>query len=241
MRGLIYIVMSAFLGGMTLTGCASSKQETPRVYERQVQLDELVAAAGVDNACVLRQQAHTAGRFTCSLAIAKYVPGECAGNSRLSTMTNMEEAAWVEAVRGLIELNDLQFISPLSIVPGEASVESLCAAAQRRRAKLLLIYLPNRYGPNSAQVLGALYDTQTCQPAAILHSSAQYLDEEGVESDLDGSEGVWRDRDAYYQASRDCEKKVVQCLGTLIQKDAPPPTTQPHGWRTPSSERWWVP
>ena len=239
MRAAVRIGVLNLLAAFTLLGCAS---EAPRVYERRIQMRELAAdVAPVDNAYRLEVFEETQGRFACSLAIAKLVPVGENGSLNLVEMTPAEEAYWVEAVRGLTELRDLQFLSPISVVPDEPSVDTLRAAAAARNATLMLLYAPNRYGPNSAQVLGVLYDVASGRPSAALHSSASFLDEEGVEVSVDQAPTDQRDRDAYYQASRVYEQHLVRCLGELIRCDSPTPTTQPHRWETPPSQRWWLP
>lgn len=224
---------------LTLPGCAS---KAPRVYERQMQMRELAAdVAPVDNAYRLDLVEATRGRFACSLAIAKLVPANEAGSVNLVKMTPAEEAYWVSAVCGLVELSDLQFLSPLSVVPDKPDTDTLCAAAAARNATLMLLYAPNRHGPNSAQVLGVLYDVATGRPLAALHASASFLDEEGQETSVDEETTDQRDNDAYYQASRAYEQHLIGCLGQLIRNDSAAPTTQPHRWETPPAQRWWVP
>ncbi len=240
MRPAVRIGVLNLLVTFTLLGCAP---EVPRVYERQMQIRELAADVGpVDNAFRLQVFEETRGRFACSLAIAKLVPNNEAGVVKLVKMTPAEEAWWVEAVRGITPLSDLQFLSPISVVPEKARTDTLCAAAADRAATLLMLYAPNRYGPNSAQVLGVIFDVASCQPIATLHSSANFiLGEEGEEIPPEDEIGDHRDEDACFQALRTYEQHLLSCLGELIQHDSPSPTTQPHHWQTPPSQRWWLP
>ena len=67
------------------------------------------------------------------------------------------------------------------------------------------------------------------------------LDEEGEEVSVDQETGDRRENDAYYQASRAYEQHLISCLGELIRLDSATPSTQPHRWETPPSQRWWVP
>lgn len=238
MRAAIPIRVLSLSVTLALVGCAS---EAPRVYERQVQMRELAAdVAPVDNAYRLDAVEETEGRFACSLAIAKLAPAN-ENSVSLVEMTPAEEARWVNAVRGLTELRDLQFLSPLSVVPDRPRTDTLRVASAERDATLMLLYTPNRYGPNSAQVLGVLYDVPSGRPLAALHASATFLDEEGVEVSVDEETGDQRQRDAYYQASRAYEQHLLGCLGELIRLDSPTPETQPHHWDTPPSQRWWLP
>jgi hypothetical protein len=224
---------------LVMLGCAAQPTGT---HERHIQMRELAAgAAPVDNGYRLLAQERTQGRFACSLAIAKLAPGEQAGEMNLVELTPAEEAYWIDAVRGVSEVRDLQFLSPISVRPDEPNTGTLCAAAAVREASLLLLYAPNRYGPNSTQVLGVLIDVETGQPIAVLHASAAFKNEQGEEVSPDNELGDHRDIDAYYQASRAYEQHLLRCLAELIHADAPPPTTQPHRWKTPPEQRWWLP
>ncbi|MBU0618099.1 MAG: hypothetical protein KKI02_10315 [Planctomycetes bacterium] len=239
MRAAVRIGALNLLAAFTLLGCAS---EVPRVYERQIEMRELAAeVAPVDNMYRLEAVDETRDRFACSLAIAKLVPAGEVGTINLVQMTPAEEAYWVNAVCGLTELSDLQFLSPLSVVPDRPGTDTLRAAAAARDANLMLLYAPNRYGPNSAQILGVLYDVASGRPLAALHASASFLNEEGEEVSVDQETSNQRDNDAYYQASRAGEQHLVHCLGELIRLDSAAPTTQPHRWETPPSQRWWLP
>ena len=240
MRAVAGIFILCGLVMSIMPGCA--RQTAPRVFERQIRMEELAAEiAPVENAYRLEVSEKTQGRFACSLAIAKLSPGAESGRLNLVTMTPAEEAWWGRAVHGLMQFRDLQYLTPFSVVPEESRTDTLCAAAREREAALLLIYTPNRFGPNSAQVLGVLYDTQSCCPIAALQTSAHFNNEAGEEFDPDLLKEDQRDRDAYYQASRAYEKQFVSCIAELIENDAPAPTTQPNRWQTPPSRRWWVP
>ncbi len=238
MRAALSIRMLPLVITIVLLGCAP---DAPRVYERQLQMRELAAdVAPVDNTYRLDVIDDTQGRFACSLAIAKLVPSE-ADAVNLVKMTPAEEARWVNAFCGFTELRDLQFLSPLSVIPEAPGTGSLRAAAAAREASLMLLYAPNRYGPNSAQVLGVLYDVPSGRPLAALHASAKYLDQDGEEVSVDRETGDLRDHDAAYQASRAYEQHLVHCLGEMIRHDSAAPTTQPHRWETPPAQRWWLP
>lgn len=241
MRCWRWISVGCLISVAFATGCAARK-EAPRVYERQIKLSELAADVPTPkNAFQLRDFERTTGRFACSLAIAKFTWDESSDSIKFRRTSKMEEAAWVEATRGLSELTDLQFLDPIDTVPNPPTLEFLCGAARDLNTALLLVYIPNRFGPNSAQVLGVLYDSFTGRPLASLHTNAEYLDESGVESPPDELKGDHRQSDAYYQACRAYERLLVRCLGALIDQDAPSTETQPHRWTTPPDQRWWIP
>jgi hypothetical protein len=238
MRAAVAIGLLCVFVASAMLGCAA---QPPGVCERRIHMQELaVDVPPVDNGYRLLAQERTHGRFACSLAIAKLAPGEEVGTVNLVELAPAEEAYWTDAVCGVSEVRDLQFLSPISVRPDEPDTETLCAAAAAREATLLLLYVSNRYGPNSAQVLGVLYDVPSCQPIASLHASASFLNEQGEEVSPDKRFGDHRETDASFQASRAYEKHLLSCLGELIHNDSPPPTTQPHRWSTPPSERWWL-
>lgn len=239
MRAAVATWIPVTIVTLALLGCTA--QQAAR-YERRIHLRELARdIAAVSDGWRLLAQDATQGRFGCSLAIAKLAAAEQAGVVKLVALTPAEEAYWTNAVCGVSELGALQFISPISVRPAEPGVETLCAAARSLEASLLLLYAPNRYGPNTAQVLGVIYDLKSGRPIASLHASASIRAEGGEEVAPDRERGDQRQVDAYYQASRAFEQYLLACLNRLIANDSSPPTTQPHRWSTPASQRWWLP
>jgi len=206
-----------------------------------MELHELVAdVVPVENGYQLLAREKTTGRFPCGLAIAKLQPEEQPPGLRTVEATHTDQAYWVEAFRGVAELRDLQFLRPVSVRPQRAGTETLCAAARAQGADLLLLYAPNRYGPNAAQVLGVLLDAGACRAIATLHASAAFTSAGGVEEAPDRKPGDHRDTDAAFQAARAFEQHALECLAELIRSDQAAPTTQPHQWKTPPEQRWWL-
>lgn len=159
----------------------------------------------------------------------------------LVTLRPVEQALWSETLRGVSAVRELTFLSPRAAQPDGPALDNLCATAHRFGANMLLVYAPNRLGPNSARVVGVLYDTATGRPLAALHASQHFEDEHGREVSPNRERGDHRDRDAYYQAQRQFEAHTLACLRALLHRDSPPPTTQPHRWHQPLIERWWLP
>jgi hypothetical protein len=156
-------------------------------------------------------------------------------------LSSIEQAALVEQLRGVEALRDVQFLRPLTTRPDGQSLDDLLAAARRIRAALLLVYAPNAYGPNAAQVLGVLYETEGGHPLATLRTAAHVLDAEGCESSPDELKGDHRTADARWLAQQAFERETLACLRELIHRDTPPTTTQPHDiWHTAPLERWWI-
>ena len=235
----VMLAAAGFLPWML--GCHSP--ETVRVQPR-LSLDDLVSGLDpIDNSHLLLSREPTVGRFTCSLAIAKF---DSRGESfqpqlELSDIPPAEQAQWVEAFRGISDIREMVFLTHLSSENGRRDPQALCGVARRFGAPLLLIYTPNRHGQNTAQVLGVLYDVAKTRPIATLHAGARFVDDDGRETAPEHLRGDLRDWDACYQAARAFEKHAQDCLNELVMLDSPPATTQPHEWRKPWPERWWVP
>jgi hypothetical protein len=224
----------------SLAGCHEKKQIA---YWPAVRMDDLAAGAPVPNGdFVLLVDQQTEGRFGCMLAIAKLVPGtdQTAGVLALASLHPNEEAYWAEQMRGVAAIQKLVFLRPRSIRPEEQSTATLCDTAVRLGAPLLLVYAPGESGPNSAEVLGVLYDAGSQQIIATLRAASQRLNAKGEEVAPDRKRGDQRDHDAHYQAQREFESHTLACLRELMHRDSKPTTTQPNRWEQPFFERWWL-
>lgn len=203
-------------------------------------------APGLDapnNAHLLLSREATLGRFACGLAIARF---DTRGDGfepdlQVSDISPAEQARWNETFRGTASVRELIFLSRISSDDGRRDPTALCMVAERLGAPLLLIYSPNRHGPNTAQVLGVLYEVRDARPIATLHAAARFVDAGGAETPPERRFGDQRESDARYQAARAFEKHTLSCLMDLIALDSRPATTQPHDWQKPWPERWWVP
>jgi hypothetical protein len=236
LRHLFAIGLAAGLFIPALAGC---HPKPPVTYEPHLSLNALVPGLPApENAFHVLVERRTQDRFPCTLAVAKFAydpaatgDGEPPAPLRFVDMTPADEAYWAEALRGFAPVRDLRFLSGRSIVPtGGGAIGDLLAAARRVDAALLLIHAVNRYGPNSAQSFGVLYDVQTQQPLATLGTSACFPNEDGREQALDKKHKDLRDLDARYQASRALERLALGCLRGEVERDSPPTTPQPHRW-----------
>lgn len=224
-----------------LLGCRS-----PSVVRVQARITQDDLAPGLDapqDAHLLLDRAATSGRFACGLAIAKFnTRGEgFEPDLQLSDISPGEQARWDETFRGIASIRELIFLSRISSHGGRRDPTALCMVARRLGAPLLLIYSPNRHGPNTAQVLGVLYEVRDARPIATLHAAARFVDQEGNETPPEDKLGDQRQWDARYQAARAFEQHALSCLLDLVELDSTPATTQPHDWQKPWPERWWVP
>jgi len=236
---LIVVALTVLVGW---PGCADDRHVV--CYEPPVSLEDLAPGLPVgQNQFQLLADESTVGRFACALAIGKYVPPvpDDGGPLRFVALTPAEQAWWTEQMRGVTAIRELVFLRPISARPDGQSVAALCAAAARLQASLVLLYAPGGLGPNSAEVVGVLYEAATRKPLATFHTALAIPDEEGRQQNPSGLPGDHREDDARYQAQRQFERQVLACLRELIVRDQPPATTQPHKWEKPLIERWWLP
>ena len=223
--------------------CGCHHPHTRLAVEPTVRMEDLVSGLPMpDGGYVLLTDESSTGRFACPLALAKLIPrvGEGAPELLFVAFEPHEEAYWEEGMRGVLALRDLQFLRPVSIRPEGQSVTAMCDGALRLGAPLLLIYVPNQLGPNSARVLGALYDTQTRVALATLCASSRVLNDDNEEVSPAKKRGDQRAQDAHYQAQRAFERQALACLTALIHRDTRPTTIQPNKWDQPFLERWWL-
>ena len=235
------IMRVVLLSAALLLGACHSRHAVRS--ERPIRMDDLAPGLSApEDSFALLTDSHTTGRFACPVAVAKFVPPDAdsaAGLSLVSLPPN-EQAYWTEQMRGVAAVQELIFLRPRSTKPEGQSLAVLCAASKRLGAPLLLVYAASGCGPNSARVLGVLYDSETCQPLATLGAASRILDPEGEEVSPNAERGDHRRNDARYLAQREFEEHALACLRELIQRDAPNTTTQPNRWNQPFIERWWV-
>lgn len=230
--------------GLPLAGC---QKQTPEVivYEPPLELADL--AAGLpepDNGYALLVDDASRGRFSSVLAIARLAVDPARDTWRLefAPLNATEQAHWSDAVRGLDPVRKPLFLTRRNTELTGRDFDGLCRAAARRNARLLLVYTVNSTGPNTAQVLGVLYELTDRTPLATFHAAAHYVNEDGVEESPNPKKGDYRDIDARYQAQRQFEQHVTDCLRELIELDQPVPAVHPDDkWTSPFIERWWVP
>ncbi|MGD8452884.1 MAG: hypothetical protein PVJ57_13775 [Phycisphaerae bacterium] len=214
-----------------LAGCQTGHRVA---YEARLEMTSLHAGLPMpDNSFTQLTGGQTQNRFPCPLAIARLVPGKDAEEGALVTakMTPAEQSAWAEAFRGFSAIRHLVFLAPRSLLPdGRDDMQALLAAAGRINAPLLLVHVVNRYGPNSAQVFGVLYDVASGSPLATVGASQRILDEDGDEVALDNEHEDLREMDARYQATRSFETYTVACLREQVGLDVPPEHPLEHDW-----------
>jgi hypothetical protein len=228
---------------LTLGACA---QRPAATYDPPPRSAELAAALSTSDvnppASGYRLLASPSeGRFACDLAIAPLVRGPSGSGWTLAWPTSAEQAYWSEQFRGARQVRGAVFVPPKTLRPADLSLTSLCDAAERLGAPLLLVYAAGRTGPTSAETIGVLYDATSGTPLAALRATTNgRVDPAAPGGSIDEEEGDHRNRDARFQAQRQFEQIALACLGELMRQDRPAPTTQPHRWQQPFVERWWM-
>lgn len=242
MRCLSFLLSCCLVAATLIVGgCQRSHDDV--TYEPPISMRDLAGRLPVpNNGYQLLSERQTEGRFACPVAVAKFSSDERNNGNPLHfvEMKPNEEAYWAQEFRGVRHVSYVYFLRPKTTRPEGYRLEALCAAARRLEIPLLLVYAPNGLGPNSAQVFGVLYDTETGDTLATLHASSCILNEDGEEKSPNDERGDRRHVDARFQAQREFERYAMDALRQLIFQDQPPATTQPHEWRTPYFERWWV-
>lgn len=225
---------------------AACREERPITYGPPANIHQLAAGLpNPDDGFVLLAAAPTEGRFGCALAVAKMTPEPgspnvpAAGDLLLAALRSNEEAYWAESLRGVGAIQRFVFLRPRSTRPDGHDTATLCDASARLGATLLLVYTPRQLGPNSAHVLGVLYNTETHEPLATVRASSRLLDDEGEEVSPGRKRGDRREEDAFYRVQREFEDHTLACLRELIHLDAPQAPEQ-HKWGQPFIERWWI-
>jgi hypothetical protein len=237
MRGVQTGWLSGVIALCVVAGCA--KEPVPVAYAPRVTVADFAGELPMpQDGYQMLVQEPTTGRFTCGLAVARLRADSEDGAPVISVgaLSPAEQAYWVETFRGVAALTDTSFLAPVTLKAEPEPLTALCRAAGTLGAKLLLVYVPGQIGPNSAEVLGVLYDVPTQRPLATLHRTMTIRNEEGVE--LPAVELVrdtkprqeLREHDAYYQTGRAFEQLTLQCVRELLQVDTPPSSTQPHRW-----------
>lgn len=235
-----WIGLSALL---TLVGC-SQKNATPAAYAPDFDLADVAQPLQVvENAYFLLDDEKSTGRFPCTLALARRdVSADPNAGDNLAVLVPRDEAHWTETFRGLAGVRDVMFIGPVAMRAYGNNIAQRCAVARKLGADLLLDYAYGQTGPNSAKLVGVLYETASVRPLATMHAQQTIRDADGAEAppkevwqaaDDDVDEPDIRDYDAVYQAKRAFERHALDCIRILLERDRPAPTTQPHRWSRP--------
>lgn len=236
----------AALPALALLGGCSQKCQRPALYAPDFDLAIIAQPLHVaPDAYFLLDDQPTVGRFPVSLALARHVvaPDPNAADAPLAAQRPINEAKWTETFRGLAGVRDVMFLSPVAMRAYDDTPDQRCSVARKLGAGLLLDYAFGQTGPNSAKLVGVLYQTRDARPIATIHAQRIIRDEDGDEvepkqvwqaaDDDHGCEPDIRDYDAAFQASRAFERHALNCIRELLERDQPAPTTQPHRWSRP--------
>lgn len=230
----ILVLLIAVTG--LLGGCATTP---PRAYDAPVNLADFARELKVPDEGYLLFASETEGRFPCTLAVSKLTtrqdPFGCGVMIHECGLEPAEQARWTTTFRGSSQIRDLVFLTPITLQPGEADRSARCVTADRLGAPLLLEYVANQLGPNSAELTGIIYDTATCDVLATLNVYRVQTDAAGIEqppgviaeerevTDARPFDAFHQAREAFHQAAR---AAVVE----LIALDSRPERKQGHRW-----------
>jgi hypothetical protein len=242
MRTLTLALISG--GLLALTGCATT--EKPVAYDPPLVVEDFAANYDFPEEGFRLLADASTGRFATALAISRYStrqdPFGCDVMVHECGLSPREQAYWVSTFRGAQKVRSLVFLSPTTLQVAAPGKSARCITADALGAKLLLEYVPTRLGPNSAEIMGVIYDAKTAEPVATLRASRVIVGTAGYEvppgelADEQDADDV-RPYDAYYQASRAFEQSAYDAVAQLIQLDEPLPQKERHRWgvRMPSA------
>nr|HPM25198.1 hypothetical protein [Phycisphaerae bacterium] len=138
MRRGIALALLTMLG--LWAGCHESQPQL--TVEPRLDMSDLAAGlSSVESGFTLLADQQTEGRFSCALAIAKFVASDNGQHGALEfvTLQPNEESYWLEQMRGVLAVQELVFLRPRTTRPEGQSVAALCDAARRLKAPLLLV------------------------------------------------------------------------------------------------------
>lgn len=244
MRGRLTI----FVGCVLLAGACSKPQFVGELTNEPVQMEHV--APGVDppdNAYVRVDESRTEGRFTCAMSVVrvKHAPVGDLGSEDwalvIDEIPQKDTGHWTEATRDLPSLSFVTFFNWSSVPTRQVTIRGLLAAAHRVNTRLLLVYAQNEIGPNEAEVLGALYDTENGQLLGAGRTTAAVVEADGLQAWPSELEDDQRGRDARYLTARRFEVMLHDAIHTLSLSDTPATQLRPNPWGPMRTPEWpWL-
>jgi hypothetical protein len=228
---LLLIAVTGLLGG-----CATAP---PRAYDAPVNLADFARELKVPDEGYLLFARATEGRFPCTLAVSKLTtrqdPFGCGVMIYECGLEPAEQARWTTTFRGSNQVRDLVFLTPITLQPAEADRSARCVTADRLGAPLLLEYVANQLGPNSAELTGIIYDTATCEVLATLNVYRVQTDAKGIEQPpgVIAEERAVADArpfDAFHQAREVFHQAARAAVQELVALDNRPERKEQHRW-----------
>lgn len=232
----------AAFAALALTGCASSKKKEaekpiwtpkPLVGWEYVSIEPV---APLTNDFRVVASLPTKGLFPADMGVTRvalvsdavpFSPTEGKTVPVIFKDPRNEFLQWNSALDDQLAVSEVFPIDHFALGGGDARPAQIVASLRALHARLGLIYAVNELSPDSAEILGTIYDVEAARPIAHIHASATSLPipEDTKEDDID----LW-ETDARARVRARFEILVYQCLYQLIKQDQPAKADAPEGW-----------
>lgn len=245
-RGSRAVVVVAVVAAVVVAGGCSKPQFIGELTIEPVQMEQM--APGVeppDNAYVRMDESRTEGRFSCGMSVVRVhdapQPDSDAWQLMIAEIQQKDTAHWTKATRNLPAISFVTFFDWSSVPTRAVTIRELLSAAQGVNTRLLLVYAQNELGPNEAEVLGALYDTETGQLLGAGRTMAKFIEADGTQEWPSEMKGDQRWRDARYVSARRFESMVHDAIYALSLSDSPATQLRANPWGPMRTPDWpWL-
>lgn len=227
---IIALMVSSLAAGAG--GCAQTKTVEPCWTARPVVTWSRVVGdrvPAVRNGYKIVSAQPTVGLFPANLAVTRVAIAEDedrAGEPMLFADPRNEFLQWNRAFDDQMAISEVFPIDQRDLGGGVAEPAQILAAFRGLHARLGLVYAVNELSPSDSEMLGAIYDTHSGTPVAVMHAQAQsvVIDEESVEQ-----ADPWQ-TDSRALVRKKFEKLTYSALHSLIVSDQPARSEPPAGW-----------
>lgn len=179
----------------------------------------------------------TRGLFPASMAVTRIgIDAEQMSDPgvrvRLVTNPRNEFLQWNTALDDQMAISEVFPIRDEDLGGRRITMDLLFDAAVALDAQLGLVYAVNELRQDRTEILGVIYDLESTQALAVIHSQATSLDTDGTKGK--DAPSLWK-TDSSALARAQFDRLLHACIRELIIQDQPPPVVVPAGW--PSSFR----
>ncbi|MCH9002234.1 MAG: hypothetical protein IIC02_06635 [Planctomycetes bacterium] len=238
------IKISAALGIVGLSGCASSKPQRQEVWipQPRVTWSEIAPApiAPAAQGFNLLTTEPTQGLFPASIGVTRvaFAENSKGGESRrlcLLRDPRNEFLRWNDAFDDQMPIGEVFPIDQRNLAGAEAHPTLILEVFRTLHARIGFVYAVNELSEDETEMIGTLYDVATGEPLASIHAQAVSLptpDDDTEANDL------W-DTDSRALVRAAFAGHVYQCIRTLIALDQSAGQESPEGW-IPEGPIWPV-
>lgn len=224
---------------LMISGCSAPKKEEPVWTPKpHVEWSQIAAspAAEVRNGYRVTTGGRTKGLFPANMGVTR-VSLEPADEDREASGPHLyadprnEFLQWNTAFDDQMAVSEVFPIAQRDLGGRDADPQQILAAFRGLHARLGLLYAVNELGESETEMFGALYDTQTAEPVAVIHAQAVSVEPSGdAEEKKDKSPpDLWKTDSRALVRSR-FAKLVHGCIRELISNDEPALVEAPTGW-----------